>query len=112
MMSGWMEGEIVSPHSLEQIFAAEIAVPEEFREGANGWDEHYGLGIHMQTAPFGILAGHGGNNGDFQTRFGIIPDRKVGYVVLSNNNSGHRFIEEFERFLFVGAGKDVPQDRK
>ncbi|MEL7197856.1 MAG: serine hydrolase domain-containing protein [Pseudomonadota bacterium] len=100
--AAFMSGKIVSNETRIQVLTPEVTVPEEFLEGSNGWEESYGLGFHMQNSPVGTLAGHGGNNGDFQTRFGIIPDRGIGYVVFANNNSGHRFIEEFERFLFVG----------
>jgi len=103
LISAILTGDILSPEIAKGVFKRHSVVPPEFYEGTHNWDEAYGLGFHLQSSPYGLLIGHGGNNGDFQSRFAMIPEANIGYVIFTNGNSGHRLIQSLEALLITGT---------
>lgn len=59
-------------------------------------------GFFVADLPQGKMIMHGGNNGDFDCKYGFMPDNKIGYVVFTNSNLGDEFIRLLELYLFRG----------
>ncbi|MGB1207313.1 MAG: serine hydrolase [Chitinophagales bacterium] len=66
------------------------------------WNQGIGLGFFTQESPFGKAVMHGGNNGDFQGEFVYYTDAKIGFVICTNSNRGHKIGQELGRFLIYG----------
>jgi len=66
------------------------------------WDNGIGLGFFTQESEHGKAVLHGGNNADFQSEFLYYLKPKLGFVVFTNCNRGHKLIEALGRFLLHG----------
>lgn len=66
------------------------------------WNQGIGLGFFTQESPLGKAVMHGGNNGDFQGEFVYYLKPKIGVVLFTNSNKGHKLGQELGRFLFHG----------
>ncbi len=62
-------------------------------------DQHVSHGFFVQQSEHGKLIAHGGNNGDYDSKFAYNPDKKFAYIVFTNSNLGDEFIRAFEEFL-------------
>lgn len=62
-------------------------------------DQHVSHGFFVQTTSNGKLIGHGGNNGDYDSKFMYNPNKKFAYIVFTNSNLGDEFIRAFEKYL-------------
>lgn len=67
-----------------------------------GWKEYFGLGISMETTPFGPTFGHSGDTGDFKCLFKMYKDLKVGFVLFTNSDTGNELNKAIERYLITG----------
>jgi len=66
------------------------------------WNQGMGLGFNVQESSFGKAVMHGGNNGDFQGEFVYYLEPKIGFVLFTSSNRGHKLGQELGRFLFYG----------
>ncbi len=71
-----------------------------------GWQEYFGLGISMETTPFGPTFGHSGDTGDFKALFKMYKDLKVGFILFTNSNNGNELNRAIERYLITGKLKN------
>jgi len=99
---GMIQGKGLSSASYREMFKPQLVIPEEKRIYDNDWIQSLGLGIFLQDTPLGLLAEHGGNNGDFDCKFGVLPDSGDGYVIFTNSNVGDELVRAFELFLLTG----------
>ncbi|MEM7572204.1 MAG: serine hydrolase [Bacteroidota bacterium] len=77
-------------------------LPKEDQVYPTSWPQELALGLFTQPTDFGRLYEHGGNNGDFHCKFGIIPERGDGYVIFTNSNNGERLVRAFELLMLEG----------
>ncbi|MEM9546523.1 MAG: serine hydrolase [Bacteroidota bacterium] len=68
----------------------------------NGYKSGYGLGVALRESPFGLVFGHGGNNGDFRCIFDMYQDLKTGYIMFTNANTGGPLLSDLTDFLVEG----------
>ena len=68
----------------------------------------YGLGLISEDTKFGKKYWHGGSNSGWKCMFAIFDELKMGYVVFTNNDSGHEFAMDLEKFLITGS-EPTPQ---
>ena len=66
------------------------------------WNVGTSLGFFVQDTPFGTAIMHGGNNGDFQAEFVLYTEKKMGFVVFANSNTGHKLAQELGVYLMYG----------
>lgn len=66
------------------------------------WNVGTSLGFFVQDTPFGKAIMHGGNNGNFQAEFVLYTEKRIGFVVFTNNNTGHKLAEELGKYLIYG----------
>jgi CubicO group peptidase (beta-lactamase class C family) len=66
------------------------------------WNLGVSLGFFVQDTPYGSAILHGGNNGDFQGEFVLFPEKKMGFVVFTNSNAGHKLGQQLGKFLIHG----------
>ncbi|OJJ15402.1 hypothetical protein BKI52_38970 [marine bacterium AO1-C] len=67
-----------------------------------GWQEYFGLGISMETSPFGPTFGHSGDTGDFKCLFKMYEKLKVGFILFTNSNHGTELNRAIDRYLVTG----------
>ena len=61
-----------------------------------------GISLAIRESPYGLVFGHGGNNGDFRCGFEIYKDLNMGYVIFTNANTAYPLIEALPKFLVEG----------
>ena len=76
-----------------------VDIPLDFRENNWGYDEYMGLGLFIEKAKHGLVLKHSGNNGDFKAVFRLYDKLKMGYIIMTNGNTGHFIINEIEKVL-------------
>ncbi len=86
----------------EKMFSFHTLEKEE--DWMNGYKSGYGLGVALRESPYGLVFGHGGNNGDFRCTFEMYDDLKTGYIMFTNANTGGPLLFDLIRFLIEGAG--------
>lgn len=64
--------------------------------------EYMGISLAIRESPYGLVFGHGGNNGDFRCGFELYKDLKMGYVIFTNANSALPLIEAMPKVLVEG----------
>ncbi|WP_299443106.1 serine hydrolase [uncultured Aquimarina sp.] len=92
----------LKPETYKQMFSIQTEVPKDKGENRPGWDEYFGLSIHMEKTPFGATFGHGGNNGDFKCLARMYQDLDMGFVVFTNSNNGDQLYNGLIEFLISG----------
>ncbi|MEM1257489.1 MAG: serine hydrolase [Bacteroidota bacterium] len=75
---------------------------EEEENWRNGYRSGYGLGVALRESPYGLVFGHGGNNGDFRCIFEMYDDLDVGYIVYTNANTAGPLLYDVTPFLVEG----------
>ncbi len=92
-----------------KMFTKETRIPQEDDdEVREGWEDFFGLGIHMEETPFGPTFGHGGNNGDFKCQFKMYSELEAGFVIFTNSNNGDRLHASLNEFLITGKQAENP----
>jgi len=92
--------EIVEPKPadafrLTQASLGEMLRPQVKVEDGTGYEIWWALGWKIaQTEEFGELVSHGGDQTGFHCIAEVSPQRKSGYVVLTNGDSGWKLIQE------------------
>jgi len=61
-----------------------------------------GESLAVRESPFGLVFGHGGNNGDFRCQFEVYKELKDGYAVFTNSSTAYPFLEKMKFFLVEG----------
>ncbi|MCG8458638.1 MAG: serine hydrolase [Holophagales bacterium] len=100
---GLIEGVDLTSETYAEMLRPHLSLDEEQRSTEE--EQHVGLGFFLRDTPFGKLVEHGGNNGDFRCKLGVIPEAGLAYGIFTNNNTGHHLAEAVERFLLEGRGK-------
>lgn len=75
---------------------------ENEEDWINGHKTGYGLGVALRESPFGLVFGHGGNNGDFRCTFEMYDDLKTGYIVFTNANTAGPLLFDLKNLLVEG----------
>jgi len=101
---GLIEGRGVSTETYAEMLKPHSRVPRETRLYADPWEQDVGLGFFLRETPIGQLVEHGGNNGDFDCKFGVVREAGVGFVIFTNNNVGDELARALELFLLDGSG--------
>ncbi|WP_298311781.1 serine hydrolase [uncultured Aquimarina sp.] len=95
----------LKPETYKQMFTIETTIAEDEGKNRPGWEEYFGLSIHMEKTPFGNTFGHGGNNGDFKCLARMYQDLNMGFVVFTNSNRGDQLYNALIEFLIAGKMK-------
>lgn len=66
------------------------------------WDLGLGLGFFVEDTHHGQAIMHGGSNWDFQSEFVLFTEKKMGFVIFTNSNTGHKLSQDLGAFL-MGA---------
>lgn len=61
--------------------------------------QYVSQGFFVQERKHGKTLMHGGNNGDYDSKFGYSPEKKAGYIILTNSNLGDEFVRAMEEYL-------------
>jgi hypothetical protein len=90
----------LSEEQAEEMFSFHTLENKE--DWVNGQKSGYGLGVALRDSPFGLVFGHGGNNGDFRCIFEMYDDLKSGYIMFTNANTAGPLLFDLKRFLVEG----------
>lgn len=77
-----LEQNILSSESYKQMFKHHSNLSD------GGPSPYYGLGFVVANSPLGDFIGHSGTNEGFTSYFGMLPDKRWGFAVLTNSESG------------------------
>ncbi|MEM7381760.1 MAG: serine hydrolase domain-containing protein, partial [Bacteroidota bacterium] len=75
---------------------------EDEDDWVDGYKSGYGLGVALRESPYGLVFGHGGNNGDFRCQFEMYDDLKTGYIMFTNANTAGPLLNDLKNFLVEG----------
>ena len=84
------------------MFQIHTPVPEEEKEFDSTYDQGYGLGIYLRQSPLGMVFGHSGSNGDFKCLFEMYDEQKMGYVIMTNSDTGDNLTDQLAKYLIEG----------
>jgi len=102
LLLGLLNKEYLNTSSYQLISTPFQQIPETKRLYDQNINQGIAHGFFVSEFSEGKAIMHGGNNGDFDCKFVIMPDNKLGYVVFTNNNLGDEFIRLFELYLLRG----------
>lgn len=87
------------PETFDIMFSKQTQLSKE--NSSNIWDynEYISFGFFIEEAPFGKVIKHGGSNGDFWATFRLYDDLNMGYIIMTNGNSGQFIRDNIERNL-------------
>ncbi len=105
-MIGLMQGKGLSKENYQKMFAPQVENTEPFIYFFGGNKRWHSLGFELEDTPQGRIIHHGGNNGDFQARLAMSLDKKVGFVILTNNDNGFLLDLALQEYLFSGRNND------
>lgn len=113
LASGQADGQpIIAPATLAEMLRQQNAgVPLDL-------DEQVGLAWFLNRLPTGeALAGHSGNLGHFNSTLGLLPQRKLGVIVLTNSDGGlgtvdQLSIQALNLMLAEKSGQAAPAQAK
>ncbi len=93
-----MEGNLLSPEKQKEMLTAQIGTGQSLVT-----EVMYTLGFFEMKLP-GLVEvyGHGGNNHGFTGFFALNPDKKWGYVILTNSEYGEQLGAEALAYLLIG----------
>ena len=72
------------------------------KEYKSDYDQAYGLGIYLRDSPYGMVFGHSGSNYDFKCLFEVYDQLKMGYVIMTNSDTGDLLNNQIAKFLIEG----------
>ena len=78
--------------------------PYTYKDGEEKpkYKAYMGESLAVSDSRFGLVFGHGGNNGDFRCQFAIYKDIKMGFAVFTNSSTAYPMIEKLSSFLVEG----------
>ena len=89
--------------AMYQRLQQRLSTTDQFNSPENlYWNVGVSLGFFVQDTPYGTAILHGGNNGDFQAEFILFPESKMGFVVFTNSNAGHKLGQHLGKYLIHG----------
>ncbi len=91
----------LSAQQYEEMLKAHVEI-EPWVMNYGGDKQFWSLGFEIEDSPFGRFYHHEGSNGDFESRFCINPEKRYGYVLLTNNGHGEYLDRVLQRTLFTG----------
>ncbi|MFY0604448.1 MAG: serine hydrolase [Flavobacteriaceae bacterium] len=71
----------------------------KYKSNVWGYNEYLAFGFFIEEAPYGNVIRHGGSNGDFWATFRLYDKLNMGYVIMTNGNSGRFIRDNIERNL-------------
>jgi len=95
----------LSENMAKEMFTIQTKVPEKEKEFDSDYDQGYGLGLYIRASPHGKVFGHSGSNYDFKCLFEAYDDLKMGYVIMTNSDSGDKLNDKMAAFLVEGPKK-------
>ncbi|MEO0731719.1 MAG: serine hydrolase [Bacteroidota bacterium] len=101
-LTGVLAGKYLSPESYQLISTPHQVLTPAQRFYDKEAEQSLAHGFFLTDLPQGRVVAHGGNNGDYKCKFGLIPERKLGYVVFTNSSNGDEFHRLLELFLLYG----------
>ncbi len=101
-LTSLLEKKYLSETSYQLITTPHQEIIEEKRLFDKDLPQALCHGFFSTEGENGQTIAHGGNNGDFDCKFVLLPEKKAGYVVFTNSNLGDEFIRLLELFLLVG----------
>ena len=101
-MVGLLKEDHLSPASYELIQNPHHIIPPEKTIYDPDLTQGMGHGFFIVETPQGKVIGHGGNNLDFECKYGILPGKGIGYVVFTNSSLGDEFIRYLELYVLRG----------
>ncbi len=99
---GLLNEKYLSPESYELIYEPHQIISDSKKLYDVKIKQGISHGFFIGYLPEGKMIMHGGNNGDFDCKYGFMPTKKIGYVVFTNSNLGDEFIRLLELYLFRG----------
>lgn len=98
-MIGLINGAGLSRTTYQEMLKPQVEIPPD---SPADWKASFGLGIYIEESPYGMVYGHGGNNGNFQCNFEVYMQQKMGYVFFANNDRGHELNKALRAYLITG----------
>ncbi|MEO0728581.1 MAG: serine hydrolase [Bacteroidota bacterium] len=95
-----MNREGLTKERAEDMFTFHTVGDEE--DWINGYKTGFGLGVALRDSPYGLVFGHGGNNGDFRCTFEMYDELKSGYIMFTNSNTAEPLLYALKDFLVEG----------
>lgn len=92
----------LSQEMATDVFTIHTIVPEEEKEFDSDYEQGYGLGLYLRNSPYGKVFGHSGSNYDFKCLFEVYDELKMGYVIMTNSDTGDTLNDKMARFLIEG----------
>lgn len=105
-MQGLMDQKGLKAETYQDMFGLHTTIPREGADKKEGREEYFGLGIWQEKTPYGMVFGHGGNNGDFKCQFKMYKDLKMGFVVFTNADTGGHLNDALTYFLVEGKEEE------
>ena len=106
-MINLIKREGLSAEGYANMLEPQIEVPLN-EDNPLQWPSRFGLGFYLTNSPYGLVFGHGGNNGNFVSMFEIYDEHDMGYIVFTNSNTGQSLIEHLREFLIIGQQPEQP----
>lgn len=103
---GMMEGKGLSKEGYQQMLAPQVENKEPFVHFFGGNKQSHSLGFELEDTQHGRIIHHGGNNGDFQSRLAMQMDKRIGFILLTNNDNGFLLDLALQEFLFSGRNSE------
>ncbi len=99
----------LKPETYKEMLSIQTVIPKDNSEKKTGWDEnsYRTLGFRLEKSPYGRILGHGGSTTrGFMCNFDILPDLNMGYIILTNSNTGYFLVSDpIMEFLITGKEK-------
>ncbi|MEO0367021.1 MAG: serine hydrolase, partial [Pseudomonadota bacterium] len=103
-MINLLKQEGLSEAGYAAMLEPQVAIPSDDGDIPN-WPNRFGLGFHLMNSPFGLVYGHGGNNGNFTCQFELYPEHDLGFVVFTNGDTGWQFANALRDYLIIGRSE-------
>nr|WP_321234950.1 serine hydrolase [uncultured Psychroserpens sp.] len=89
----------LKPETFDLLFSKQTELLEAYRSNLWGYNEYLAFGVFIEERPYSKVIKHGGSNGDFWATFKLYDDLNMGYVIMTNGNSGQFIRDDIERNL-------------
>lgn len=84
----WKDQQILEPEILEELFSPQIVVPVSSFDKENGTHfRTYGLGWGVSDYYGEKIVEHSGGMPGYVSKIVLVPDKKLGFVILTNNEN-------------------------
>jgi len=93
----------LSEEMAKDMFTIHTIVPDTQKEFDRNYTQGYGLGLYIRNSQYGKTFGHSGSNGDFKSLFEVYDDLKMGYVIMTNSDTGDKLTKKMAAFLIEGT---------